>query len=176
MEFSDNEFKNNSTVKFLFPILKKYGYIYTKNMDVLYKQGVFCFDLNNMNIENCLFVVVNVDKTEKSIGNKNFDYVMNYFLKQDFCKKIYILDVFFVTKAPKRIVLVLEIPEANQDAVKRMIDGDFGGMYNIEDISSYFKARTDNRNHRDYFDRIRRILTSKQQAPAPKIEDETLGY
>lgn len=168
MEIKNEKFNINNTYRFIFPILRMYGFDYMSHMASMYKQGVFIDDITYPNPSNKdrLYIVVNTSLS-KTIAED-----INFFEKQSYVPKIYIHSIHRHTKAPIRMVVVFDMPLKYNNIFNKFIKGEYY-MFEPNDVNTFFKP-LQNVNE-PFFRYCRNVLLRKNKISPPNFNDEILG-
>jgi hypothetical protein len=144
MEVSKNQIFQNKTRKYLLPILKEYGDIFTGKFNSIFKVacgiGDIVIENSGINYERHLFILV-----DTVVAHKFFNKFLDWVKTQPYYEDDY---VYGNIQKSRLHMIVLKIPEKFYESLETFKKGKYSKMYNYESIEKYFN------NHPD----IKRVL------------------
>lgn len=162
----------NNTYRFVFPILRLYGKEYERQMENLYKQGVFIDDMfvARPDDRDYLHVVVNIPYSLKRKEKKQLADTLKWF-NDNVAHMVYILNVDKHSKKPWHIVMMLAIPQRYQGCVKLFVEGNTN-LFSNKDVEYCFSAR--NKLNEGYFNYCKNIIAEKTKIKI-NLDEEVLN-
>lgn len=135
MEVGRNQVFDNKTKKYLSPILKDYGDIFTGKFNAMFKVAYGIGDMvvenSGINYEKHLFILINT-----SVATRFFISFIDWIKTQPYYEDDYIYGNIQKTKLH---MIVLKIPEKFYESLETFKTGKYSKMYNPESISKYFQ-------------------------------------
>lgn len=136
---SKNRILQNKTSKYLLPILKEYGDVFTGKFNAIFKvacgTGDFVVQHSGINYERHIFILI-----DTTISTKQFLAFMDWIKFQPYYENDY---VYGNIQKSKYHMVVLKIPEKFYESLETFKRGKYSQMYSYKDIGRYFHNHPD---------------------------------
>lgn len=172
MKIENDNFINNATYKYLYPILRKHGENYDTQIRKIAKQGLFSYDADKFYNENAIFMLVDVAQNNES----QLGAILDDLRDKNFIMDIYIYSVEKTSKKPSKIVAALRFPEGCEYKTDLLFSKNYmlDKMYTKEEIEKYFTSN--NYKLKKHYLNIRNVLTGKTKDNTVNILEEILNF
>lgn len=129
-----NKILENKTRKYLLPILKDYGTVFTEKFNTIFKVacgiGDFVLQKSGINYERHIFILI-----DTSIKTKQFEEFLDWIEGQPYYEDDYVYGNILKSKLH---MIVLKIPEKFYESLVTFKKGQYSKMYQYKDVNKYF--------------------------------------
>lgn len=139
IKMEDGKIIQNKTRKYLAPILKCYGDIFTGKFNSVFKVACGIGDMavqnSGINYERHLFILM-----DASIGTRHFLSFLDWVKEQDYYEDDYVYGNILKSNLH---MIVLKVPEQFYDSLETFRQGKYSKMYDYQSIQTYFDNNPD---------------------------------